>query len=523
MTKATGKKMLMLLLTAVLLFTIAAGCGNGNGNGGSNESNTEGSDSTNNSQGSNQEEKEPFELTIMANLHTPDVPSDKIEKILEERTNTELTFQWVPDGSYEEKLNAAFATGSLPQAVYMKNQTTFAQFKDAMRDDQFWEVGPYLQDYEFLKNLNPDVLRNTMVDGKVYSLYQERPLSRQGVIWRKDWADKLGITQPPQTPDDLYQMMKKFKEEDPDGNGLDDTIGLADRSDLVYGAFKTVSSYFDTPNGWGELDGQLLPEFMHPGYMDTLDFFKKLYDEGLINQDFPVTSKTDQQDMIYTGKAGMYIGSIGDVLSLRDKTIEINPDAQFDVENRILGPDGQPGIWAIPGYGNMVMFPKSAVETEDELKQILSFFNELMRPENANLIKWGVEGEHYEVVDGKAKASEDSAKKEREVKPFEALAIGGESTIDMLGGHFPYEIKAKAEAKIIEANDFLIHDPTAPLDSPTYNERGARLQELIIDATYQYILGAIDEEGFNKAVDNWKDGGGDKIIEEYNAAYNASK
>src|SRR5690554_8194711 len=48
---------------------------------------------------------EPFKLTIMANLHTPEVPTDKIEKLIEGITNTDLTIQWVPDGNYEEKLS----------------------------------------------------------------------------------------------------------------------------------------------------------------------------------------------------------------------------------------------------------------------------------------------------------------------------------------------------------------------------------------------------------------------------------
>ncbi len=66
--------------------------------------------------------------------------------------------------------------------------------------------------------------------------------------------------------------------------------------------------------------------------------------------------------------------------------------------------------------------------------------------------------------------------------------------------------------------NYLIEDPTVPLYSETFVNDGSRLQAIITDATYNYILGQIDEAGFDEAVENWKSQGGDAIIEEYNAS-----
>lgn len=465
--------------------------------------------------------KAPFTFSMMVNLQSPVTPDPRVEEILEERTNTDIRIQWVPDGSYNEKLFTAMTTETLPEAIYMKNQATFDLLKDAIRGGQFWEIGPYLDEYEHLRNLNPEVLQNTSVDGKIYGIYQERPLSRQGIIYRKDWADNLGISAPT-TMDDLYRMLKQFTNNDPDQNGVDDTFGLTDRNDLVYGAFKTVSSYFGTPNNWGERNGRLLPEFMHPGYIDTMKFFRQLHQEGFINQDFPVTSKQEQINQFVSGKAGVYIGAMGDVAFLHDDAVKINPDVELDVQNRIEGPTGL-GIWAIPGYGTVVLFPKASVETEAELKRILAFFDQLLAPENANLLQYGVEGVHYKLVDGKANPVEDRALLNQEVRPYTAMMVGGFETIDMLKPHYTLDVKVKAEERIKDNRDFIIQDPTASLDSDTYAEHGERLQEIITDATYQYILGEIDRAGFDKAVERWKREGGNKIIAEYNEAYRRSK
>ncbi|KQO00699.1 extracellular solute-binding protein [Paenibacillus sp. Leaf72] len=511
MRKKQAATTFRVLCTTTLAGCILAGCASGSGV-------NEGSATSGTNQGGapTSETQAPFKLTIMTNLHTPEVPTDAIEKMLEEKTNTDLTINWVPDGSYEEKLNSSFATGSLPQAVYMKNQTTYILFRDAIRNNQFWEIGPFIKDYPNLSKLDELVVKNTAVDGKTYAIYQERPLSRQGIIFRKDWADKLGLAAP-KTTDELYNMLKQFKEGDPDGNGKADTMGLTDRSDLVYGAFKTVASYFGTPNNWGLADGKLQPEFMFPQYKETMDFFKKLYDEGLINKDFPVTSKEDQQNLVITGKAGMYIGSMADVQSLHQKTVEINPNALYDVANHISGPDGNAGIWSIPGYGNLVLFPKSSVKSEEELKSILAFFDKLMEPELANLVKWGVPDKHYTIVEGGlVQKIEDTKMTDREQKPYEILQVGGESTIDMLRAYNKLPAKAKAEELIIENNSMLINDPTAALDSKTFGLKGVELQQIINDATYRYILGNLDAAGFDGEIERWKKGGGESIITEYN-------
>jgi putative aldouronate transport system substrate-binding protein len=461
-------------------------------------------------------------FTIMANLYTPEVPSDRIEKLLEEKTDVDLTIQWTPDTSYEEKLNTAFATETLPEAVFLKNQTTFIQFKEAIRDGQFWEIGPYLEEFPNLSKLNEQILENTAVDGKIYSLYQGRSLSRQGLIYRKDWAEKLGLGTP-ETIDDIYEMARAFTEDDPDGNGKDDTFGITDRADLSYGAFKTVASWFGTPNNWGEKDGQLLPEFMFDEYKQTMDFMKKLRDNGYINQDFPVTSKEDQQAFFKNGTAGMYIGSMSDVISIDKDAKQLNPDVEFDVHNKIVGPNGEYGIWAIPGYGNVVLFPKSAVKSEEELKDILGFFDKLVTPEISNMIFWGIEGEHYTVQDGGALNSEDTELTTREVKPYQSLEIGEPKTNGRYEGVHTLPAKEKAEKLIVDNENYLIHDPTIPLDSPTFAERGELLNQKMIDATYQYILGDLDEAGFEKAIEDWKKSGGENVINEFNEAYQKVK
>lgn len=501
-----------LIGASILVLTLTAGCAQETTSSTNTVQPTDGASTTSGKTGT-----DPVSISIMINLHNPEVPSDTIKNMLEEKTNTKLDIQWVPDGMYKDKVNTSFATGTLPQAVY----TQISEFRQPILDGQFWEVGPLLKDYPHLNKLDPEVLKNTAVNGNIYSLYQESPVSRQGVLYRKDWADNLGI-KAPTTLDELYQMMKQFKDNDPDKNGKDDTIALTDRNDLLYGAFKTLSSYHGTPNNWGLQDDRLLPDFMFPAYVETMKYIQKLYTEGLINQDFPVTSKTDQQNLLISGKAGVYIGSMQDIISLQKKITVVNPQAKLEVQNRIKG-SGELGIWALPGYGGVVLFPKSSVKSEEELKGILSFYDKMMSPEIANLVNYGIENTHYTLTDeGKVAMVDDAKILEREQKPYLSLRIGGPATIDIKEMHYSDPLQSKAESLVKDNSSFLIQDPAAPLFSKTYAADGIKLQEIIKDATYQFMLGKLDEAGFNQAVEKWRGDGGDMIIEEMNESYKQS-
>jgi putative aldouronate transport system substrate-binding protein len=458
-------------------------------------------------------------VTIMAPLHFPNAPAADVIRRLEEQTGTRLSIEWVRDEIYADKMNTALTTNSLKKATFVK-YTDYIIMKNAIRSGAFWEIGPYLDEFPNLKRLNGDILKQTAVDGKLYGLYTERPSSRQGVILREDWLNNLGLSKPG-TLDELYEVMRQFTYGDPDRNGRADTIGLADRDDLVFGAFKTLGSYFGTPNNWGVEGGRLVPEFETKAYVDTMNFMRKLYDDKLVNSDFAVTSKDVQRDMIIQGKAGVYIGSMTDVQRLSNEAKQVNPNAAFTVVNRIEGPAGYK-VWSIPNFNGLFLFSKSAIKTEDELKQILRFFDRTMDADVANLMKYGIEGRHYELKGNEVYLPEATTQlRVDEVASLYTLMIADLGNPNLMKVAEQDPLLDLAERLVKDNENFLVKDPTVHLESVTYDERGAELYEIISDATYNYILGQLDEAGFRQEVDKWRRLGGSKIIEEYEQALTA--
>lgn len=455
-------------------------------------------------------------ISILAPLHFPQPPARELMEEIEGLTGTRLDINWIPEGVYTDKMNTGLITHSLAKVTFVKF-TDYNLVKNAIRSDSFWEIGPYLQDYDHLKGLDPTILEQASVDGRIYGLYTERPSSRQGVIIRQDWLDRLQLLKP-RSLEDLYEVMRQFTYDDPDGNGKQDTIGLVDRNDLVYGVFKTLSSYFGTPNNWKVENDQLIPEFMTEEYMETMNFMKKLYNEGILNQDFALTSKEIQRDRFIRGEAGVLIGSMTDVQRLSIEARAINPEAEFTLVNRIEGPEGYK-VWSIPNYNGLFLFSKKAIPTEQELKDILQFFDRTMDKDVANLMMYGVEGRHYSLVNGEVILPESTSQlRVNEVSPLYSLMIAdiGNSNIMKVGQK---EHLTNLADQLSEDNElFLVNDPTVSLSSPTFDEKNAELSALIADATYNYILGGIDVMGFEQEIKRWRQNGGDQIIEEYNAS-----
>lgn len=455
-------------------------------------------------------------ISILAPLHFPQTPSGELIAEIERLTGTQLNITWVPEGVYTDKMNTALSTGSLGKITFVKF-TDYNPVKNMIRSGAFWEIGPYLEDFPNLRQLDAAILKQTAVDGEIYGLYTERPASRQGIIIRKDWLERLHLS-PPRTLDELYEVMRQFTLNDPDGNGKADTLGLVDRNDLVYGVFKTLSSYFGTPNNWKIEEGRFIPEFATAPYMDTMNFMRKLYNEGIINQDFALTSKEVQRDKFIRGTAGIFIGSMTDAQRLSIEAKAINPEAELTLINRMKGPDGYK-VWSIPKYNGLYLFSKKAIATEQELKQVLRFFDRTMDKDVANLMVYGFEGRHYTLENGKVILPEETSQlRVNEVSPLYSLMIADGGNKNIMEVAQKEQLTALADQLNKDNEQFLVDDPTVRLTSPTYDEKNAELSAIITDATYNYILGKIDAAGFAQEIGKWQDSGGSIIIQEYTEA-----
>ena len=142
-----GLVLFCMMFVAVLLL-VACGDNNESAPNDSEGKDTNQQNDANNSNdanGSDDDSGEPTKISIMTKLHTPEVPDDKVLKAIEEAANVELDIEWVPDNNYADKLSVGFSTGTFAQAITV-GDNQIDQFKEAIRDDQFWDCLLYTSD-----------------------------------------------------------------------------------------------------------------------------------------------------------------------------------------------------------------------------------------------------------------------------------------------------------------------------------------------------------------------------------------
>ncbi|EPH96012.1 ABC transporter, solute-binding protein [Enterococcus faecalis 13-SD-W-01] len=463
------------------------------------------------------------QITWMNILHTPSPPTDTIVSLLEEKTNTELTFNWIPDASKEERLTTALASDELADIVTLQMaMLQNSSVRSALTSGMFWDVKDYLDEFDNLSKISEDRIESASINGALYGVPMQRDYARGGLVIRKDWLDNLGL-EVPTTMDELYEVARQFTENDPDGNGVDDTTGIVDRapSDIRFTSFKLFTSYFGAPNIWGVDDnGNFTPEFETEGYMKALNFSRDLFENGYLAQDFAVTQKTDQQQQFAQGRAGIYTGMV-DIRNLRVMGEGIQDEMELVPVNKISdGEGGDYHVWSEGnGIGGLLAIPKSVVKDEDHLRRVLQFIDDLLDEESYKLMTGGIEGTHYQLTDDGALEYIDMDLWQQDVQP---LSSSRPSEISFSFKDAD-EDKELSNQLIKENEAFAVLNPAVPLDSATNNEVGSEIEKIIVDATVQYIMGQIDEDGFQQAVENWRAQGGDRIVEEYEEAYKAAK
>lgn len=130
------------------------------------------------------------------------------------------------------------------------------------------------------------------------------------IMWiRQDWLDALGL-EPPKTMDEALDVAMRFATEDPDGNGQDDTYGLYLDKDLT-GLDYITAAYeaYTKDEYWIKTeDGFFIAGCTDEKAKKPLEKLAQLYAAGAIDPEFAVKDASKAEELIASGKIGIYFG-----------------------------------------------------------------------------------------------------------------------------------------------------------------------------------------------------------------------
>lgn len=465
-------------------------------------------------------------LSIMAPYLVTNAPAEgnEIHAALEEIAGVDLDITWVPNSSYGDKTNITLAGDDIPQVMII--QAKDPGFVRNAEAGAFWDLTDYLDDYPNLKTTFPEVQQASSVNGKVYGIFRARDVMRTSVIVRKDWLANVGLEMP-KTTDDLVEVAKAFTEQDPDGNGVDDTYGLIipkwPGSIGTSSPYDVIETWFGAGNRWTERDGELVPSFTTDEWLDAVEYEKELVDAGYVNPDYTTFDSASWNEPFLNGKGGIIIdvhSRAAVLMSLFKESDPENFDQYVDITGNLVGPDGELHAQPTTGYSGFLAIPKTNVRSEAELRGVLEVLDKLNSEEAGHVLNNGIEGETY-TLDGDLAVPVDGAPQELTDAVLSYSQLG--MNVTGFQGYLPqqateYEQEMYDKRKAIEAADYehAVLDEAAPYVSKTYVSKGAQLDVIVSDARIQYIAGQIDLDGLKDAVALWRSSGGDAIIAEIN-------
>jgi putative aldouronate transport system substrate-binding protein len=346
--------------------------------------------------------EEPLQITGLAISYgsTPDqVPElwDAYEKFF----NIDYEVDWAPDGdAYGQKLQLRLSSGSIPDLVQVRDLSE-AAVAQALKAGLFAELTGYLGDfseYPNLGSLNPTGWKLSKVDGtKIYLIPRTRGQYNMPItIIREDWLKEVGM-ETPETTVELADYFKAVKAKYPDV--IPCPVPLSwERIGPCFGPGAIEPVY--------DAEGGLIHPYFCDSYTTYLEYWRDLYAADCIAKEYSLLSSSQHEEMFMTGQTASAERNIYHYKRLETEINKRAPgtDAVAAPVLSLTGPDGRYGFDYDKGFwGGLVI---SAKIPDEKIARILEFLNKSAAPENFNFITWGLEGIHWNLVDGEAQLTD---------------------------------------------------------------------------------------------------------------------
>ena len=249
---------------------------------------------------------EPVTLTvgIVSNTLVTDYEDNFMTKMIEEDTGIDLEFVFYPSAETATVIDLALASGEeLPDIILYPFGDNTASYG---AQGYFQPLNEYFEKYSYFlwegrgmteEDYNTYMTRTAEADGTIYGYsYYTKATGDQVRInpfINQYWLEALDLEMPTNA-DELYEVLKAFKEQDPNGNGEADEIPMIGSYNVWNGYFDEMIinffTYYNSAYMLGVEDDVVYAPFVTDEWQEAMIYMNKLVSEGLLSDlSFTVT------------------------------------------------------------------------------------------------------------------------------------------------------------------------------------------------------------------------------------------
>lgn len=524
------RSILALILCAALLVTVLAGCAGGN-SGTTTAATTAaaGSDTAAATTAPAEEGNEHVDLSfVWTNWNNKSEEDDAVFAWVNDKFN--CTFDWINLASdvRTEKLGVMWASGDKFTCSFGLEGTSNAECMKVQYDNGWI----YALD-EFIPKL-PTISEDIadacwayvkMDDGKLYGIPEQGCDTKTGLWVRQDWLKTVGLEAPTNLTE-FEAMMDAFRNNDPDGDGEQNTYG----ADVLFGGFQSydhylLSCFLPYGDSWQPLtDGSsetLYPKFMHPEYVTYLEMLARWNADGYIHPNQVMMNYDTSIAAFVQGEVGSFLTWYGEGDSGVGLLLAAAPDSDPVFVPAPVNDNGQGGVMAQKLYGGSLVFNKKA--TEAEVARYLDIIDYYCTTEGNSVrnfgipgVQWEDNGETIKVPEGKEKVYSSYCRLPggdycKRWRPLEGgLECVNTATINCYQGIYPS----------IRSFDYMFPYNWSGTES---ENKISDLNDMVTTCVDAIVSGNATIDSLADMIESWKAAGGEKYIEEYNAQYQEMK
>jgi putative aldouronate transport system substrate-binding protein len=323
---------------------------------------------------------------------------------LEKRTNIQLDYKLVTSADAATQYNLMINSGDYTDLIFQGINDYQGGIDKAISDGVLLEltdvVNKWMPNLKGYMDKDPSIYKQMHTDagqlGQILNIQNGEEPAWCGPMVRQDFMDKVGVTELPQTYDDLYELLKKFK------NDLDIEQPLSIAYTGYSSLSKAMQAGFDVDGEFYNENGTVKFGFIEQGFKDYLTLMNKWYSEGLVDSEF-YTRSTDfivnQQNMVSDkiGVTDVCLAVFGEMW----KGLATNPDFSL-----VAMPIPRQSADDVAHFrrvnlitGTTAIAITTAVTDVDKLEKAARWIDYRFSEEGALLLNYGIEGETFTYVD----------------------------------------------------------------------------------------------------------------------------